>query len=61
MFKLFSQDLQDGRIVRMIQYMSWPDHEVPENVDDIAKLLSEVEDSQRAVEREKGPIIVVCR
>ena len=61
MFKLFSQDLKDGRMVRIIHYMSWPDHGVPENVDDIVKLLSEVEDSQRAVEGKKGPVVVVCR
>ncbi len=60
-FKLLCQDLKDGRMVRMIHYMSWPDHDVPENVDDILKLLSEVEDSQRAVEGKKGPVVVVCR
>ena len=47
-------------MVRMIHYMSWPDHGVPENVDDIDKLLSEVDDSQRATEK-KGPVVVVCR
>ena len=47
-------------MVRMIHYMSWPNHGVPENVDDIAKVLSEVEDSQRAAEK-KGPVAVVCR
>ena len=47
-------------MVRMIHYMSWPDHGVPENVDDIEKLLSEVEESQRATEK-KGPVVVVCR
>ena len=52
--------MKEGRMVRMIQYMSWPDHGVPENVDDIAKVLSEVEDSQRAAEK-KGPVVVVCR
>ena len=40
--------------------MSWPDHGVPANVDDIVKVLSEVEDSQRAVEGQKGPVTVVC-
>ena len=45
----------------MIHYMSWPDHGVPKNVDDIVKILSEVEDSQRAVEGKKGPVIVMCR
>ncbi|XP_028402620.1 receptor-type tyrosine-protein phosphatase S-like [Dendronephthya gigantea] len=54
-----SSNLKDGRIVRLVQYMSWPDHGVPENVNDIVKLLSEVEDAKRAAEK-KGPIIVVC-
>ena len=40
--------------------MSWPDHEVPENVGDIVKVLSEVEESQREAEK-KGPVVVVCR
>jgi hypothetical protein len=44
----------------MIHYMSWPDHGVPENVDNILKVLSEVEDSQRTAEK-KGPVVVVCR
>ena len=48
-------------MVRMIQYLSWPDHGVPGNVDDIVKILSECEDSQRAVEGQKGPVTVVCR
>ena len=52
--------MKDGRMVRMIQYMSWQDHEVPENVDDIVKVLSEVEESQRAAEK-KGPVVVLCR
>ena len=47
-------------MVRMIQYMSWPDHGVPENNDGIVKVLSEVEESQRAAEK-KGPVVVVCR
>ena len=48
-------------MVRMIHFMSWPDHGVPANVDDIVKVLSEVEDAQRAVEGQKGPVTVVCR
>ena len=48
-------------MVRMIHYMSWPDHGVPGNVDDIVKILSEVEDSQREAEGKKGPVTVVCR
>jgi protein tyrosine phosphatase len=56
----FFQDLKEGRMVRLIQYMSWPDHGVPKDVDDIVKLLSEVEESQRAAEG-KGPVIVICR
>ena len=48
-------------MVRMIHYMSWPDHGMPANVDDIVKVLSEVEDSQWAVEGPKGPVTVVCR
>ena len=55
------KDLRDGRMVRMIHFMSWPDHGVPENVDDIVKVLSEAEDSQWAVEGPKGPVTVVCR
>ncbi len=61
LYQIVLQDLKYGRVVRMIQYMSWPDHGVPGNVDDIVKILSEVEDSQRAVEGKKGPIVVVCR
>jgi hypothetical protein len=33
---------------------------VPKDVDDIVKILSDVEESQRAAE-EKGPVIVICR
>ena len=44
----------------MIQCLSWPDHGVPKNVDDIVKILSEVEHSQRAAEN-KGPVVIVCR
>ena len=55
------QSIKDGRMIRMIHYMSWPDHGVPKNVDDIVKILYEVEDSQRAVEGKKGPVIVMCR
>ncbi|XP_028416862.1 receptor-type tyrosine-protein phosphatase epsilon-like [Dendronephthya gigantea] len=54
-----SADLKNGHMVRLVQYMTWPDHGVPENVNDIVKLLSEVEDAKRAAEK-KGPIIVVC-
>ena len=52
--------MKEGRMVKMIHYMSWPDHGVPENVDDIVKVLSEGEESQRAAEK-KGPVVVVCR
>ncbi|XP_028416867.1 receptor-type tyrosine-protein phosphatase epsilon-like [Dendronephthya gigantea] len=54
-----SADLKNGHMLRLVQYMTWPDHGVPENVNDIVKLLSEVEDAKRAAEK-KGPIIVVC-
>jgi hypothetical protein len=40
--------------------MSWPDHGVPKDVDDIVNILSEVEESQRAAEG-KGPVTVICR
>ncbi|CAB3989657.1 receptor-type tyrosine- phosphatase F-like [Paramuricea clavata] len=54
-----SVDLKEGRMVRLIQYMTWPDHGVPKDVDDIVKILSEVEESQRAAEK-KGPVTVIC-
>ena len=46
--------------MRLIQYVSWPDHGVPKDVDDIVKILSDVEESQRAAEK-KGPVTVICR
>ena len=47
-------------MVRMIHYVSWPDHDVPKDVHSMVEILSEVEDSQRAADV-KGPVIVVCR
>ncbi|XP_028402625.1 receptor-type tyrosine-protein phosphatase F-like isoform X2 [Dendronephthya gigantea] len=54
-----SADLKNGHMLRLVQYMTWPDHGVPKNVNDLVKLSSEVEDAKRAAEK-KGPIIVVC-
>ena len=53
------QDLSDGRPIRLIQCISWPDHGVPDKSNVVLALLTEVETSQRAAG--KGPVTVVCR
>ena len=47
-------------MVRMVQYLSWPNHGVPKDVKSLVNVLTEVEKAQRAVEV-KGPVVVVCR
>ena len=53
------QDLSQGRPIRLIQCISWPDHGVPDKSNVVLALLTEVETSQRAAG--KGPVTVVCR
>ncbi|XP_046857058.1 receptor-type tyrosine-protein phosphatase S-like isoform X7 [Xenia sp. Carnegie-2017] len=54
-----TMDIKNGRMVHMIHYVSWPDHDVPKDVHSMVEILSEVENSQRAADV-KGPVIVVC-
>ncbi|XP_046858371.1 receptor-type tyrosine-protein phosphatase epsilon-like isoform X2 [Xenia sp. Carnegie-2017] len=54
-----TMDIKNGRMVRMIHYVSWPAHDVPKDVHSMVEILSEVEDSQRAADV-KGLVIVVC-
>ncbi|XP_046857065.1 receptor-type tyrosine-protein phosphatase delta-like isoform X2 [Xenia sp. Carnegie-2017] len=54
-----TRDIKEGRMVRMVQYLSWPNHGVPKDVKSLVNVLTEVEEAQRAVEV-KGPVVVVC-
>ncbi|KAG9508953.1 Tyrosine-protein phosphatase non-receptor type 3 [Fragariocoptes setiger] len=58
--RLIVTDIKSGKkhVVTQVQYLAWPDHEIPGDCSDFLKLVNRVKKHRSS--RSKGPVVVHC-